>query len=183
MGPLAKAAGLARATLYLYFPSREEVLLELYLESARAWTSAIERSASPGMSPADFLDVFYDVSFETPLFLELAPRLAATIEVNVSPESLIAGKRMNAELAQRLVVHTSLIFSLSLEQSAAMFTGLFALLIGSIQIMTRPNVDLDPLPEDVREMMTGLDSKALFLTNGVLLMKGSQASVGSSSQS
>ncbi len=178
MGPLARAAGLARATLYLYFPSREEVLLELYLESARAWTEAIERSTSPGMSSADFLEVFHDVSFETPLFLELAPRLAATIEVNVSPESLVAGKRMNAELTQRLFTHASVIFSLSLEQSAAMFTGLFALLIGSVQVMTRPNIDLDALPADVREMMTSLDAKALFLTNGALLMKGNSVGTG-----
>lgn len=175
MGPLAKRAGLARATLYLYFPTREEVLLELYLESARTWVEGIERSTTPEMSGVEFLEVFYDVSLETPLFMELAPRLAATIEGNVSLESLVAGKRLNMELAQRLCIHIAGLFSLPFEQAVVVSTGLFALIVGSVQVTKRPTLDLDALPEDVRAVILSQDARVLFITNGELLLRGSQS--------
>ncbi|MDX2015193.1 MAG: TetR/AcrR family transcriptional regulator [Myxococcaceae bacterium] len=59
MVPLAKEAGVVRGTLYLYFPTREELLLTLYVEEVEAWIAELEPLVPGRMAPRDFLRVVY----------------------------------------------------------------------------------------------------------------------------
>ncbi len=166
MGPLAKAAGVARATLYLYFPTREEVLLALYLEEAQAWVDTIVARTGPGIEAEAFLTAFYETSIGLPRFLELAPRLLTTIESNVSAGSIIRAKRQTRDMTSRVGHHASEIFALPPEEGVRVFTALMGLLLGFRQMMRRPAFDVDQLPDDVLEVIDGTDEQQSFMYAG-----------------
>ncbi|MEQ9689217.1 MAG: TetR/AcrR family transcriptional regulator, partial [Bauldia litoralis] len=51
MSGLAKRAGLAKGTLYLYFETREEVFLALYLDALAAWAARIAGFGAGAVTP------------------------------------------------------------------------------------------------------------------------------------
>ena len=61
MGQLAKEAGLATGTLYVYFPSKEALINELYLHLKRRAMQGLLRSYAPDVSfMINFEDIWYN---------------------------------------------------------------------------------------------------------------------------
>ena len=75
MGLLSKRAGVAKGTLYLYFGTKEEVLLSLYSQEFERFCNTIVLGISPGISDADFVSYLYETSLSDPIFLALHARL------------------------------------------------------------------------------------------------------------
>lgn len=172
MGPLAKAAGVARGTLYLYFSTREELLYTLHLEAMHAWKDAFLAHTSGHMSPADLLVAYFDTAHRTPLVLETLPRVPSVLERNVSAELLVDGKRQNRAIGMAVVPRV--VDTLGVTELAAfgVLRGLLALLIGTTYALQRPEVDLDALPEDVQQELAAMDPRAAFLEAGIWLVRG-----------
>lgn len=174
MGPLAKDAGVARATLYLYFPTREEVLLALYLEELRAWLEELEEITEPHMTTEAFLRAVYTSATRRTAFMALAPRVSGVIESNVSIESLSESKRLAATLVEVAARRTAMALGRSPEQGAGLATALFVLMIGITQSMQTPDIDVALLPPDVRPMFEGESPEAAFLRIGRWIVEGSR---------
>ncbi|MEC7163696.1 MAG: TetR/AcrR family transcriptional regulator, partial [Pseudomonadota bacterium] len=62
MANLAKLAGVAKGTLYLYFATREEVFLALYDQSLNRVSERFIAQLTPGMSDRAFCELLYEVA-------------------------------------------------------------------------------------------------------------------------
>jgi AcrR family transcriptional regulator len=174
LAPLGKAAGVSRASLYLYFPNREELLLALYLEETRGWLEDLAERTAPAMAIDDYLRAVFTSATRRPLFLELAPRVPGVIESHVSVDSLTESKRLAATLVEVAGRRTALALGRPVEQSVELAMGLFALLLGVTQAWRTPNVDVARLPPDVQQMLAGESAEEAFLRLGRWLVEGSR---------
>jgi AcrR family transcriptional regulator len=174
MVPLAKAAGVARATLYLYFRTREELLLTLYLEQVEDWLEEVERVTGPGMPVDDFLRAIFESAVRRDTFLMLAAQVTGVIESNVSVESLAESKRHAATLVEVAGRRTSLALGRPAAQGPGIATGLFALLLGVTQAFRAPDIDVTTLPAEIRPLLEGEAPIDAFLRVGRWLVEGSR---------
>ncbi len=98
---VADEAGLAKGTVYLYFPSKEELLLALHERNIDGFFSALvallERAQPAGIE--DVLALTHEHMVEPPLFLPLATQCFAHMSQSV-PET--AGTAFKQRLGERL---------------------------------------------------------------------------------
>ena len=104
MNKLAKACGLAKGTLYLYFATREELALTLYTDLNEAW---IERflARERECEDADYKGVcsrFYESFVVDDLLVEFATQATSTLEANVPQPAWILAKQSQGKIAKRL---------------------------------------------------------------------------------
>ncbi len=93
MNGLAERAGLAKGTLYLYFRTREEVFVALFLDSLAGFAHRVEAGLHAGQSDEDAVAALVAAAEADPAYLALTARLGAVIEQNLPPEVLFAAKR------------------------------------------------------------------------------------------
>jgi len=104
MNKLATACGLAKGTLYLYFATREELMLNLYINLNEAWIErflAVERRSNS----ADYEGIcirFYKSFTVDELLVEFAALAACTLEPHVPQIAWIAAKKSQGKIAKRL---------------------------------------------------------------------------------
>jgi AcrR family transcriptional regulator len=99
---VAEAAGLAKGTVYLYFPGKEEMLLALHERHvAHFFSELMKRLAEPG--PLDFDHIFpitRDHMIRVPGYLALTSRCFAMMDREIPIETALAFKmRVNEILA------------------------------------------------------------------------------------
>ena len=92
---VADEAGLAKGTVYLYFPSKEELLLAVHERNIDGFFRAlIERlAASAPVAVADVLALTHKHIVEPPLFLPLAARCFGMMGQGVPFEAALAFKQ------------------------------------------------------------------------------------------
>lgn len=137
---VAGAAGLAKGTVYLYFPGKEEMLLALHERHVAAFFAALmRRLAAPG--PLDFDDVFpvaRDHIIRRPGYLALASRCFGMMDREIpAPAALAFKARVAAVLAAAggaLERH----FELPRGGGPAMLMHSYALMVGLWQLI-HPN--------------------------------------------
>ena len=91
---LARKAGLAKGTLYLYFGTREEVLLAVHAERQQQMFDALEKAL--GGTKADIRMVARTVTRFVrahPEFLPLAANCRGMLETNIGAETALAYKQ------------------------------------------------------------------------------------------
>ena len=173
MAPLTRTSGVARATMYLYFSTREELLLALHLEETRQWVEEVERVTGPSMAVEDFLRAIYVSATRRPFFLQLAARVPGVIEKNVSIESLAESKRQGLVLIQAAGRRTAVALGRPLEEGAPLALALFTLLLGVSQAFGGPQVEVAELPADVQPLFESEDPLDAFVRMGRWLVDGS----------
>lgn len=95
MADVADEAGLAKGTVYLYFPSKEELLLAVHERNIDGFFGALRRrldSPEP-IAIADVLALTHEHIVEPPLFLPLAARCFGVMGQSVPVEIAIAFKQ------------------------------------------------------------------------------------------
>jgi AcrR family transcriptional regulator len=99
---VADEAGLAKGTVYLYFPSKEELLLAVHERNIDGFfRSLIERlAATAPVSVADVLALTHQHMVEPPLFLPLAARCFGLMGQSVPFEAALAFKQRMGERLQ-----------------------------------------------------------------------------------
>ena len=172
MSALARQAGIAKGTLYLYFETREEVLLALYVETLAAWSRALLAGLRRGTSDEAFVALFRATSLADPNFLTLRARLESVIEHNVSLERLVEAKREMRELLGELAPQVERALGLGAGSGARLLVSLGALLLGAEQSSTGPAVAGLALPDDVAEFMRIHAEMDLFRDNAPLIVAG-----------
>jgi AcrR family transcriptional regulator len=137
---VADAAGLAKGTVYLYFPSKEEMLLALHERHVATFFAALmRRLAQPG--PVTFDDVF-PVAREHIIrrdgYLALASRSFAMMDREIPTQAALAFKTRVAQVltaaGERLEKH----FELPRGGGLAMLMHSYSLMVGLWQLI-HPN--------------------------------------------
>ncbi len=170
MEVLARSLGVARGTLYRYFATREELLLELYLTQRSRFAAALTADIGQGIDDAIFIDRWYEHATSDALFLRLQARLGSVIEHNVSRERLITAKRgMQAEMNE-FAAYLAGCLSIDTERARRLIVGLVALLLGAAELDNSPR--LSGLPEEIADSMGLFASRRVFTDNARLILDG-----------
>jgi AcrR family transcriptional regulator len=137
MATLAERANLAKGTAYLYFPTREALLLAILTEDLRAFFTDVERGLQQlsGIHvPLSMADVIADALLSGPTLLPLLQLLHTQLERNVPFEVLAEFKGFLLE--QLHIVGSRLEAAAGLKQGvgATLFLRAHALAVGMSQM-------------------------------------------------
>ena len=175
MAKLGKLAGVAKGTLYLYFETREDVLLALCCENMAVWCKQLNRVVEAESSDARFVQQFNDVMCADPNNLPLLSRLDSVIEHNVSLENLIAAKRTMAAIVAELATALAPKLKLSLEETNDAVVSLTFLWMGTAQLSAGPDLEVAALPDDVKQFVERFTSDQTFSRNACRILSGIRA--------
>ena len=149
MQAVATAAGLAKGTLYLYFTSRESLVLAVHGRLFDRW---IDRFAvyQPELTGFDgFCRDFARHYADDPLFLQLAGFATALLEPQLDREAYIKSKRGMARRVKRLAGFVCQQFSIAPAAAQKLIWGFLTIAGGTAQMTVRPPVAKTDLPDDV----------------------------------
>jgi len=146
MNELAARAGLAKGTLYLYFRTKEEVFLSLFVDTMR---DVVDRFVAQA-ARKNLAATLTRIALDTPLFLPLYARLVAVIEANVSDEALFAAKRAMHVENTRFVAHLASLLSIKPKIATRLASALMLAMQGAAQFDLTSRRAPDSLPSDLR---------------------------------
>ena len=137
---LARKAGLAKGTVYLYFGTREEVLLAVHAERQQLMFDALEKAlAAP---KADIRMVARTVTRFVrahPEFLPLAANCRGMLETNIGAEAALAYKQCVGVRLAKIGARLEVLFPmLAKGQGVGLLMASYALMIGLWQISDPP---------------------------------------------
>ena len=103
MADVADEAGLAKGTVYLYFPSKEELLLAVHERNIDGFFSALiaRLDSKAPVRITDVLALTHQHIVEPPLFLPLAARCFGLMAQSIPPGPALAFKQRMAERLMR----------------------------------------------------------------------------------
>jgi AcrR family transcriptional regulator len=175
MANLAKYAGVVKGTLYLYFTTREEVLITLYNQSLIRWGDEFLRQLRPNMSDGAFASSLYTTAMDDGSFVPLLIRLEHVIEHNVAIDSLIESKRIFIVQVDRLAEVAAPALKLSRAQASEVVRTMGVLLIGATRSDQGPSLEGETIPSDVQELIEQFSSQTLFVKNACRIIAGVRA--------
>jgi AcrR family transcriptional regulator len=171
---VAGKAGIAKGTVYLYFKSKEDLLLAAHARHVQTFFSALIKRASrrKQMSFDDMMRLTRDHIVSVPAFLPLATLVAGLRHKGVTQE---AAGAFDQHIAEQLTTAGTLLcrhFPLPdatsgvrlLMRSFALILGLWQLIGGDQPICTSPDVSAMLLPDYLSE----LDAAMRALWQGAL---------------
>lgn len=144
---LARRAGLAKGTVYLYFDTREEVLLALHERQSHEIFDVIERAlALPHADARSVLEAGMIYLRAHPEFYPLAANCRGMLDTNIGAEAALAfkigiGQRMGP-IGERV---EALYAGLAPGEGAALLMNSYALIIGLWQLADTPLVLRDAM--------------------------------------
>jgi len=175
MARVARQAGVAKGTLYLYFQTREALLMAVFLEKLADWRQRLVDASSQPADDEHFARAFYATARQDDALLPLLSRLDSVIEHNLSIDVLIDAKRaMTAEI-EALARELSGPLNLTVAQALDAVSALASLLLGAVQADFGPELDDREFPEDVRRLTAAFASEPLFTTNACRILRGLRA--------
>ena len=144
---LARRAGLAKGTLYLYFGSREEVLLTLHVQQSHEIFDVIERAlAQPGADARKVLAAGMAYLRTHPEFYPLASNCRSMLDTNISESAALAFKiaiaNRLAPIGERI---EALYPGLAPGEGASLLMNSYAFIIGLWQQADTPVVLRDAM--------------------------------------
>ena len=172
MSHLAKKAGVAKGTLYLYFETREEIFLTLYEQSLIRWSQIFINDLPVSMSSKSYAQKLYSTAMADGTFLPLLIRLEHIIEHNVAIPRLISSKQIFIDQVDAIAEVTSIALTLNKPQAIEVVKTMGVLLIGATQGDQGPSLDNEELPKDVRDLIDSFSSEPLFTKNAVRIIEG-----------
>ncbi len=172
MEVLSRELEVARGTLYRYFSTREELLLNLYQRQQQHFVDKLMDATATGIGDADFLQSFYTLSLADPTLIALRLRLTNVIEHNVDQDVLVETKLAMSEDFGRLSQHLSDVLNLERPQTEQLIIALLALMLGAAQADAAPKIDTSALPAEAQRLMSCFASETVFLANAELILSG-----------
>lgn len=174
---LARLAGVAKGTLYLYFTTREEVLLSLYCQQLERFAGELGNRLESGMTDDAFIRAFHDSAMADPAFVALSVRLSHVIENNVSIEALVTSKRVMRTIIEGMSTRIASALDIGEAQAFDLISSLASQLIGTARHDAGPEFDAEELPEDVRSFIDAFHTEESFLTNARRILAGIRADI------
>ena len=137
---VAQSAGLAKGTVYLYFPSKEEMLLALHERHVRHFFEALMKKLREA-GPLDFDDVFpitLKHLIRVPGYLPLTSRCFAMLDRDIPLEAAIEFKGRIAQVLNVAGVELERHFALARGAGTALLLHSYGLIVGLWQLL-HPN--------------------------------------------
>jgi AcrR family transcriptional regulator len=164
MNKLAAAADLAKGTLYLYFATREELVLALYTDLHDSWTSRFIDAEKQIVSPDyDALCArFYQSFVADSLLVDLAARVTSGLEPYVPLSAWVTAKQAQTRSAKRLAGMFCHIFGCDPAQAQRLAWAFLAGLSGAQQRA----IDVDgraDMPADLQKLGVVMTRREVFL--------------------
>jgi AcrR family transcriptional regulator len=175
MANLAKRAGVAKGTLYLYFTTREEVFLALYAQNLVHWSDRFIAGLHKDMDERAYCRHLHNTAQAARGFVALLVRLEHIIEHNVSFARLIDSKRLFAKRIAHIAEASAPVLGLSHAQATEVVKAMGVLLIGVSGADQGPNLQGESVPDDVQKFIDGFASEKLFITHGCFIIRGIRA--------
>ncbi|MDA8798035.1 TetR/AcrR family transcriptional regulator [Alphaproteobacteria bacterium] len=163
MQAVATAAGLAKGTLYLYFTSRESLVLAVYGRLFDRW---IDRFAVHQLEFTDFDGFCRDFAGHyagDPLFLQLTGFANALLEPQLDREAYIKSKRGMARRVKRLAGLVCQKFSIAPAAAQKLIWGFLTIAGGTAQMTVSSPITEADLPDDVVAFRGLANFKTVFL--------------------
>ncbi len=137
---VAVAAGLAKGTVYLYFPSKEEMLLALHERHvARFFAQMVALLTGPGTAGFDAVfKVTRDHFIRVPGYLALTSRCFAMMDREIPLDVVIEFKKRIGQLLGGAGAGLARHFPLTLPQGVTILMHSYALIVGLWQLV-HPN--------------------------------------------
>jgi AcrR family transcriptional regulator len=135
---VAEQAGVGKGTVYLYFPSKEELLLALHSRHVENYFQAMMAmmAQSKALTVEQILVVVKTHMIAPPAFLPLASRCFALMEKSIPTESAAAFHQGIAQWLQRAGGELSRHFKqLNPEQAALLLMQSYGLIVGLWQLL------------------------------------------------
>ena len=172
MTQLAGRLGIVKGTLYLYFPTKEAIILALYARALEDWCEAVKVKLATPIAGDDFVQLFYDTATADPILIPILTRLEHVIEHNISVELLVEAKRHFQTCFESIADKTQSALGLAPEQARELILTLGVLLSGASQSDQGPSLEGEVLPQDVLDFIDTLSSERIFVTNGRRTLAG-----------
>ena len=172
MASLARMAGVAKGTLYLYFKTREEVFLTLYNQSLVRWSHVFINKLSSDMTDHDYVKTLYETAMADGTFVPLLIRLELVIEHNVSIQKLIESKRIFIERVAHIAQITAPILKLDMTQSSELVQTMGVILLGATRADQAPSLKGEAIPNDVQAVIDFFSSESIFIKNACRIIEG-----------
>ena len=172
MTQLAGRLGIVKGTLYLYFPTKEAIILALYARALEDWCEAVKVELATLIAGDDFVQLFYDTATADPILIPILTRLEHVIEHNISVELLVEAKRHFQTCFESIADKTQSALGLAPEQARELILTLGVLLSGASQSDQGPSLEGEVLPQDVLDFIDTLSSERIFVTNGRRILAG-----------
>ena len=169
---LARLAGVVKGTLYLYFKTREEVLLTLYNQSLARWSHVFLDQLHGDMTDRDYVATLYSTAMADRSFIPLLTRLEHVIEHNVSIERLVESKRHFIERIDCVAQATNAALGLNQSQASELVKTMGVLLVGATRADQGPSLHGEDIPEDVQVLIDSFSSQQLFIKNACRIISG-----------
>jgi AcrR family transcriptional regulator len=137
---VAHAAGLAKGTVYLYFPSKEEMLLALHERHVAHFFTELMRKLA-GSDPLGFDDIFpvtRDHLIRLPGYLELTSRCFGMMDREIPRDTAIAFKSRVAQTLSAAGAQLERHFGMPAGAGVALLLHSYGLIVGLWQLL-HPN--------------------------------------------
>lgn len=141
MVAVARAAGIAKGTTYLYFRTKEELFLALLSDEYDAWFEVVRGAlaeTAPGSAPDDVARTLVEGLRGRKSFLTLMEKLHVVFERNVAHEPGLAFK---AQLRDQILATAEVLAvaaAITADEAGRLLLRMHALVVGLRQ-MTRPS--------------------------------------------
>ena len=173
MNSLATTTGLAKGTLYLYFSSREDLVLAVYIHLHDVWVDRFLLAEKVNLRPnyAALCARFYQTFAADALLVDLACRAASGLEPYVATPAKVTAKRAYARAARRISGMFYRNFECDPAQAQRLAWAFMAALSGAQQRAIEMR-DHSVLPEDLQELGQIISCKDVFLNMVLPLAPG-----------
>lgn len=163
---VAKEAGLAKGTLYLYFRTKEELFLTILSESFERWFDDLNdrlKNQTALITIEAFLGILLDLITAYPVWMQLVPISHVILERNINHAAALDFKQMLARGLQRsgLILEEQAGF-LNKGQGAPVLLEIYTILIGVQNFANPAPVVRDLILENPTLAVFNLQSTDLF---------------------
>lgn len=172
MQAVAMEANLGKGTLYLYFPSREVLVLDVYGRLFDKWINQFASHATAVAGVEEFCRNFCYYYRDDPLFITLTGFAISSMEPQLDRESYIRGKRAMASRVKKLAGIACQRLGMTPVLAQKFVWGLLTVASGATQMSMRPSHFSGDFPEDVAFFIGSTSFETVFLNAAVPLCAG-----------
>lgn len=139
---IAQKSGLSKGAFYLYFKTKEEIFLQLYLHKLQEWHESVADklgTCSRKISEVEFAEIITDYVIKNPSLLKMGSLVRGVLEENTDEKIIVETKLQIAQLLERCGRLTCQNFSgVTLNQAIQIHMRIYALIFGLWQITSSP---------------------------------------------
>jgi AcrR family transcriptional regulator len=156
---IARQAGVAKGTVYLYFDNKPDLLLRVIAEEKRAWLNEMAAVLAPEHEPADRLKEYIRLAIRMSTRMPLTRRLLqgdmeiALVLSEIDPQLRDPDSRIEMDIITGMFEAAAAPHGWSQTQVRQRASVLVNLLFGSMVALLRTDLDVDEYADMVADML------------------------------